>query len=324
MDIRHELAQLRAVAREELRVDVRRRRHEVSRRLELPRIPLRRRRVGEVWGVSMVKNEEDVIRQVIEHLLEQGVDRLIVADNLSEDDTPVLLRHLAARDSRVLVAHDRLEAYHQDHKMTLLARAASRSGADWVVPFDADELWFAEAGSVAEHLRQLGSRPRLVATVRAAMHDTIPSADPDDAWDTSPLLVNATQSTLGKVAVRAHPTVRIGFGNHGAARVGEQADGLHIAHVVYRNAGQLARKVRSGSDAISLASSSSSVGSHWRDLAALSDAEVARLWREIQSGVPHPEIALNEGGPIVPCRPLEWATWDPDEVLGARTKEGEA
>ena len=263
----------------------------------------------------MVRNEEDVLCQVLNHLLDQGIDRLLVADNLSDDDTPDLLRRLAARDSRVLVARDRLDAYHQDDKMTLLARAASRSGADWIVPFDADELWFAQTGTVAEHLRKLGSEPRKIATVGAEMHDAIPSAGQGAPWDEAPLQVNATPSALGKVAVRAHPTVRIGFGNHGAARAGERAHGLHIAHVVYRSAGQLAQKVRKGSLAISLASNSPDVGSHWRDLATLTDVEIDRLWVEIQQGAPHPEIALNVGGPLVRCRPLEWHSWDPDGSL---------
>lgn len=43
---------------------------------------------GAVMAVTMVKDEADIIDRVITHLLEQEVDRVIVADNMSSDDTP--------------------------------------------------------------------------------------------------------------------------------------------------------------------------------------------------------------------------------------------
>ena len=317
MGVRQEIAQLRAVARDEVRLDTRRRRREVSKHLRLPSLPWRTRQRGEVWGVTMVRNEEDVLGAVLEHLLEQGLDRILVADNLSDDSTPALLHDYAARDPRILLGYDGLDAYHQDHKMTLLARAASRWGADWIVPFDADELWFAETRSVAEHLRWLGSSPEFVGTVGSQMHDAIPQG-PIGNWTTAAMSVNATAADLGKVAVRAHPTVRIGFGNHGAARYGMRREGLRIAHVAYRNPLQLARKVRQGSRALKLTAHAADVGGHWRDMSKLSDRDVLALWQDLQAGVPHPEVGLNVGGPIVSCHPQSWKCWDPANELESR------
>ena len=44
-----------------------------------------------IIGVCMVRDEADVIGTVCAHLLAEGVDRLIVADNLSSDDTRDIL-----------------------------------------------------------------------------------------------------------------------------------------------------------------------------------------------------------------------------------------
>ena len=52
---------------------------------------------GAVMAVTMVKDEADIIGRVITHLLEQEVDRVIVADNMSSDDTPQILAELASK-----------------------------------------------------------------------------------------------------------------------------------------------------------------------------------------------------------------------------------
>jgi hypothetical protein len=72
------------------------------------------------------------------------------------------------RDSRVHVVTDREPAYFQAAKMTRLARAAARAGADWVVPFDADELWFADRGVAErpEHRALHGAQPAPCRTYR--------------------------------------------------------------------------------------------------------------------------------------------------------------
>ncbi len=269
----------------------------------------------------MVRNEEDIIRTTISHMLAQGLDRVLVSDNLSTDSTPHVLHDLARQDPRVLLVTDTLDAYHQDHKMTLLARYASRAGADWLVPFDADELWFAESTSVAQHLRDLGAAPRPVGTVRAWWHDCVTLARPEQDWRAADFLLNATPAPLMKIAVRAHPLVRINFGNHSAARAGDQADGLHIAHAAYRSPKQLAGKVRRGSSALELADRASGYGGHWRRLATLSDQQIDALWAQAQSGTALPDIPLNTGGPLIRCRPLEWRTWDPQALLTPRSHE---
>ena len=90
-------------------------------------------------------------------MLAQGVDGIIVVDNGSTDGTRAALDALALGDPRVHVGTDSEPGFYQGMKTSYLAHLAWRAGADWVVPFDADEFWFAEACAVAERLRQLRS-----------------------------------------------------------------------------------------------------------------------------------------------------------------------
>ena len=79
----------------------------------------------------MVKNEADIIEHTVRHLLSQGVDHVLVADNLSTDSTADVLASLSA-ELPIHVAKDRDPAHYQALKMGLLADAARRAGADWV------------------------------------------------------------------------------------------------------------------------------------------------------------------------------------------------
>jgi glycosyltransferase involved in cell wall biosynthesis len=85
-----------------------------------------------VWGVSMVKDEADIVRWTVATIVEQ-VDHVLVADNGSTDGTRQLVESVGAE-----VVDDPEPAYYQSDKMSHLARVAASRGADWIVPFDAD------------------------------------------------------------------------------------------------------------------------------------------------------------------------------------------
>ena len=168
-------------------------------------------------------------------LLTQDVDHLLVADNGSVDGTLELVEAMSLRDSRIHVAYDREPAYYQGEKMSLLVRAASRAGADWVVPFDADEFWFAGGESVGSYLRGLSRQDRNAGIVSAAFHHMIPVSDPPHDWSTTEFIMDSTPAVPGKVAVRGHPLAGVHVGNHFGMRVGSRHSGLYIAHAMFRS-----------------------------------------------------------------------------------------
>ena len=87
----------------------------------------------------MVRNEPDIVRLSVLHHLRTGVDHVLLVDNRSSDETREVVEELGC-GSRVTAWRDESE-WHQEAMFTELAREAFRLGADWVVPFDADEFW---------------------------------------------------------------------------------------------------------------------------------------------------------------------------------------
>lgn len=247
-----------------------------SRTLELHR--RRRPEPGSVWAVTMVRDEEDVIAHTIEHLLGQGVQHVLVADNLSTDGTPALLRDMAARWP-VTVAHDRLPAMLQEHKVSRLARLATAAGAEWIVPFDADELWCSSSGTLAD---TLAKSPHSVLAV--PMHDHVPSAD-DDPAEPNPYLRLRRRlvepKAMGKVAFRAHRLAFVEAGNHFVRHPAAPAvvSDLFIRHVPFRNAEQVVRKVRQGAEASIAANRDGNFSVHWRALAGRPMDEVVAYYQ---------------------------------------------
>jgi hypothetical protein len=94
----------------------------------------------------MVRNEPDIVRLSVLHHLRTGVDHVLLVDNRSSDETREIVEELGY-GSRVTAWRDESE-WHQEAMFTELAREAFRLGADWVVPFDADEFWVAPGTSL--------------------------------------------------------------------------------------------------------------------------------------------------------------------------------
>lgn len=228
---------------------------------------------GAIWGISMVKDEADVIERSVTQLLAEGVDGVLVVDNGSTDGTLEILRDLE-RTHPVHVGMDPMAAYEQSVKMTVLADAVSRAGASWVIPFDADELWTGLHGSVKESLQSCRSPVALAHLVNA-----FPSPQGEGQWRLDPL-----RHYDPKVAFRPFRGAVIQMGNHGVDRPGEPEPCLQILHLPWRSFEQFARKVQQGASALRAADLPPEKGSHWRDLGALSPAELRMHWDALLRG----------------------------------------
>jgi glycosyltransferase involved in cell wall biosynthesis len=106
-----------------------------------------------VWGVSVVRNEVDIVRTNLLYHLALGLERVLVIDNGSTDGTELVLEEL----SRELpVTWRRIPGpFRQPELTTELAREAFHGGARWVLPIDADEFWYPCNGDNLESI--LGS-----------------------------------------------------------------------------------------------------------------------------------------------------------------------
>lgn len=221
-----------------------------------------------VVGISMVRDEADVIAGTLAHMAGE-VDALYVADNRSIDGTRDLLAKAAVDlPVPVTVLDDLDPAYYQADKMTALAnRAAAEHDNDlWIVPFDADELWYCPHGPIRDVLAGLR-----VNICQAALYNhfrtSIDVDDPDPfrsmVWRT------AAPAELGKVAFRWRPGARIEQGNHNVFLPDDLLEGvrsaaLELRHFPYRSGPQFLTKAANGAEAYALTDLPAEMGAHWR------------------------------------------------------------
>lgn len=234
-----------------------------------------------IAAIGMVKDEADVIGRTLEHLGEQGVDVVYLAENGSTDGTWELVRDL--RDAGTLrsaygltleVIPDPEVGYWQSRKMTELAFLAACAGASWVIPFDADELWRFDSATLREGLAYYTADAITFSglVLAAALHNHYRTrldagGHPFDTmrWrDPVPL-------PLPKVAFTGDRSAVVHAGNHGVDHPGRRVDdsGLVVEHYPYRSPEQFLRKVRNGAAAYAATDLPRSTGQHWREYGEL-------------------------------------------------------
>lgn len=221
-------------------------------------------------AVSMVRDEADIVGSTVAHMLGQ-VDAVLVADNRSADRTREILGDLVDSTRTELVVIDDLDpAYRQSEKMTALAlRARLELGADWIVPFDADEWWYSPFGRIADVLAEVAPQWLIVP---APLFDHVATAE-DSETELDPVRRigwrRISPNPLPKVACRWRSDLVIEQGNHGAIYNGRGTrfdELLTVRHFPYRSIGQLIRKIRNGAEAYRAAGDSipATFGAHWR------------------------------------------------------------
>lgn len=238
-----------------------------------------------VASIMIVKDEADIIETTVRHLVTQ-VDELFIDDNGSTDGTREILIGLCDEGLPIRFAQDTEVGYYQSRKMTALARSAGEYGHEWVVPCDADEIWYVTGEyNVATMLSVLGAE-----IAEATLYDHVATAADRDEPDPVKRIGwrRRDPGGLPKVACRIKPGLVIEQGNHSARYPGAVStvkNMLVIRHFPYRSVEQMVSKVRNGAAAYRATDLHPAYGAHWRDYGDLLDAggesaigDVFRTW----------------------------------------------
>lgn len=221
-----------------------------------------------VWAVTMVKDEADVIERTLRHVAAQGVAGIIVSDNMSTDGTTDILRALSA-ELPLYIEHDEQVGYYQAQKMTRLADRAYMLGAEWILPFDADEVWQHDARvPIATLVAGVKTGWIEVPLTNHYVTGVDPGGHPFDSmgyrWGEA--------QPIPKVLVRWEDGCQLHQGNHGVTypfpQVPSSIEGLEIRHFPYRSEEQFVSKAINGSAAYAATDLEWGIGQHWREYGA--------------------------------------------------------
>lgn len=194
-----------------------------------------------VFGVMLARGEADIIAVTIRYHLQLGMDGVLVLDNGSADGTDKILKQLAQADDRI--RWSRHEGEFQQRELTTgLAQEAFRAGADWIVPFDADEFWYAPcrafrevlAGTNAGALRaqvihyiqareQSRRSPEALLTMTRRAPRTIGPPDHGQALVEAQKIGYVEAMYAPKWISRASMNLEIATGNHSAGNLAGEA-----------------------------------------------------------------------------------------------------
>lgn len=230
-----------------------------------------------IWAVTMVRNESVTLPVIVKHFRQQGISRVLVVNHLSTDDT---LESLAPFGDFVQVAQYDHAAYEQRAVMTLASRFANECGASWIIPFDADEIWWPTRGRTLAELLESSTTDK----IPAPHYDFLPPSNPLENFSPENFRLRRFKpNPMPKTAFRAHPKAIVSMGNHWVQRPGSSGDGLVIAHYPYRSREQLRKKVKEGASAINVLGNTKGLGTHWQQWNAMNDKDFEIFWNDLQS-----------------------------------------
>ena len=221
-----------------------------------------------VVGLYLVRNEIDIIELNLRYHLGTVLDQAIVVDNGSSDGTLELLTRLAG-DLPLTVASEP-GGYAQSELITRMARQASRAGADWVLPIDADEFWTSDGRPMRSVLETTPSevgvlrcelvnfiqrREELAPTSSSLLTMVMRVAEPAGPPERCEELVETGQIGFVEMAYppksvsRAAATISVASGNHGVIGVPGEARptaAIVCLHAPLRSRSMLTTKIDQG------------------------------------------------------------------------------
>jgi glycosyltransferase involved in cell wall biosynthesis len=227
--------------------------------------------MNKIWGITMVKDEGDIIYNSLLNMVEEGVDGIIVADNLSNDNTKeeiVRLTKDVQHTCPIVLIDDYEVGYWQSQKMTALAnKAKNEFGADWIIPFDSDELWYSKEDKLSKILNSIDQSIDMVHVPMINHFRTSLDADTGNPF-VDMLFTEKNYNALPKVAIKWDEKYTIAQGNHNVispATLTTITNTIYIRHFPYRSWDHFYKKAKNGAAAYAATNLPKDTGGHWRN-----------------------------------------------------------
>ncbi|MEL7035963.1 MAG: FkbM family methyltransferase [Cyanobacteria bacterium J06592_8] len=213
-----------------------------------------------IAGVSIVKDEQDIIYYNLEWQYRQGIKRFVILENQSSDHTAEEIRRFADThpEATVYLIEDRDPSFQKYRKLTAAAELAHRIwGVEWIFPFDGDELLCSGNKALPTLLKSVKEEQNCI---RLEYRNYIPISFYDQS-ETNPIkrMTHRLKNTSGqgnKVLVRWKPGMVIGQGQHivclngkGVPYIYGKPLGLFIRHYPFRSKEQIRQKIIKGGQA---------------------------------------------------------------------------
>ena len=230
-----------------------------------------------IWAVTMVRNESATLPVIIEHFKRHGISRVLVVNHLSTDSTVELMKTYG---DFVKTAQYTNPAYEQRAVMTLASRLAAKHGASWIIPFDADEIWWpTHHATIAESLENSNADK-----IPAPHYDFLPPEAQNNIFEPKDFTLRKQDpNPMPKTAFRAHEKAIVLMGNHWVHRPGTSGNGLAIAHYPYRSKQQLLQKVKTGNTAINALPQPNGLGTHWQQWGKMRKEDFDLFWDSLKN-----------------------------------------
>jgi len=198
----------------------------------------------------VVRDEADIVGEMVRYHLEHDVDFVIATDHRSVDGTTDILRRYE-REGYLHLIREEAKGLRHDDWVTRMARlAATDFGADWVINSDADEFWWARGGTIRDVLSAVPTR---FGALRGIWRHFVPRPGPQEPfWRRMKFRGRSLEvaapywPTQLKVMHRAEPHVVVSYGNHDAYGRGLELlrdwCPFEILHFPIRSRAQMERK----------------------------------------------------------------------------------
>jgi len=215
----------------------------------------------------LVRDEEDIVGEVLRYHLAAGVDHIIVTDNGSVDGTLDILADFERAGALTLIREPGRNFAQGSWVTRMALMAREEYGADWILNGDADEFWVPDQGDLKTALPASGAVTALDCKVRNMLHGhddhrAAPWWKTMTARVANPVPVEKGLDKLhgvlpapffymqlgSKALVRAEGLKRVWQGNHGADHGAEpnvQPGAIFVYHYPVRSRRQFWRNIRS-------------------------------------------------------------------------------